>query len=106
MPCRPRDFDDGFLGFTNSITGHYHLLFSEVFLEKSVLFSAVHGSCQEPHFLCAPIWEGVLAYAGVALSWACLLPPLLCKPTLIPYGVTPKAPASSPSSCAYFAVTA
>ena len=40
MPCRPRDFDDGFSGFTNSITGYYHLLFSEIFLEKSTFVSS------------------------------------------------------------------
>lgn len=60
MPCHPRDFDDGFSGFTNSITGHYHFLFSEIFLEKSVLFSAVHGSWQEPTFSAPPLGRWLL----------------------------------------------
>ena len=60
MPCHPGDFDDGFSGFTNSITGHYHFLFSEIFLEKSVLFSAVHGSWQEPTFSAPLLWRWLL----------------------------------------------
>lgn len=105
MSCCSRNFDGGFLGFTKNVSGQYCLLFSEIFSEGRVYFSQqLNGFCQEPCFLCTPIWEMVCAGISVDLSWTHLLPPLLCKLILTPYSVTMNSVANSPTCCAYSAV--